>query len=1037
MLVILECNRMYSFEGDYRRKPQQNLAGASKRNEKSVLLQHAQHERMKREEFRRRNNAAVKIQAQTRSYLIRQLMKKKCRQEFDYAKSLSNSKFLNATTLVPFTSTLLFFYNPVEDSARLIWLLEQILINKKQIFSIVGEWSWRIKWILKNSLEFIANDNGSCSTAIPLKILESFIITCDESLDVSKKDIYLRDVLEYLVKHSYFGHLKKLLENQSQVSSSMPLTPRVKCYLSLLKKPLELCLGNKEFCVPVLNEFIFTILIPRMSESLRLFLIPALTELNNWPYFELLCCINKLDNIELTPNLFYSVLYLEPANFSLTNDTIFINYVQVLASLSSTQKTSWNIVECVAGEFEEEDNMSSDSETVMVDQHQADMLKECMTMLNDEQRVNRILTALDRCEDPQILDYLCQLCDNLLQTDKLATHKYKLIYMLAFKPLFLKRLWTALISIPCLLQMISRGIAPPPEDSKKLSPLLAVFCSLFSLLIATLHDSEFFRESNSESEQSAMPFTTSELVPLSAQLKDICLGLVEIAYSDLRPALRDDNMRAILGSMSSNEVIPLNKQDTQMWMYLFKAYSDLLRQLHSRDLRRQFCPDGHWISPKPELDLVLQRRRGVTGVLLKSGKDAANGPPLSTKEIRALALLRKVPFIVPFSDRVMVLQSLIQKDKSEQQGELTHFMQGPSIHIFVRRNYLYEDALEKLSPENEPELRLQMRVQLVNTAGVEEAGVDGGGLFREFLSELLKTSFDPNRGFFRLTKDNMLYPNPKVHLLVDDFPKHYYFIGRMLGKAIYENLLVELPFAEFFLSKIVGRQSDVDIHHLDSLDPVMYRNLLYLKSYKGDVTDLGLDFTVLSDELGERRVDELKPKGSQIPVTNTNRIEYIHLMADYKLNKEIRPQCYAFKQGIANVIPLEWLQMFNNKEMQVLISGAQIPVDVDDLKQHTNYTGGYAPDHPTIMAFWRVVEGFSNKQKGQLLKFVTSCSRPPLLGFKELDPPFCIHHAGTIDRLPTSSTCMNLLKLPEFPDEVTLREKLLYAIQSGAGFELS
>jgi len=56
---------------------------------------------------------------------------------------------------------------------------------------------------------------------------------------------------------------------------------------------------------------------------------------------------------------------------------------------------------------------------------------------------------------------------------------------------------------------------------------------------------------------------------------------------------------------------------------------------------------------------------------------------------------------------------------------------------------------------------------------------------------------------------------------------------------------------------------------------------------------------------------------------------------------------------------------------------------------------------------------------------------------QELDPPFCIQHAGTVDRLPTSSTCMNLLKLPEFPDEKILREKLLYAIQAGAGFELS
>jgi hypothetical protein len=59
-------------------------------------------------------------------------------------------------------------------------------------------------------------------------------------------------------------------------------------------------------------------------------------------------------------------------------------------------------------------------------------------------------------------------------------------------------------------------------------------------------------------------------------------------------------------------------------------------------------------------------------------------------------------------------------------------------------------------------------------------------------------------------------------------------------------------------------------------------------------------------------------------------------------------------QGLANVVPLEWLQMFNNKELQVLISGAQIPVDVEDLKQHTNYTGGYTSDHPTIRLFWKV-----------------------------------------------------------------------------------
>lgn len=57
---------------------------------------------------------------------------------------------------------------------------------------------------------------------------------------------------------------------------------------------------------------------------------------------------------------------------------------------------------------------------------------------------------------------------------------------------------------------------------------------------------------------------------------------------------------------------------------------------------------------------------------------------------------------------------------------------------------------------------------------------------------------------------------------------------------------------------------------------------------------------------------------------------------------------------------------------------------------------------------------------------------------QELYPVFCIHNGGTdLERLPTASTCMNLLKLPEFCDQHLMRNKLLYAIESSAGFELS
>lgn len=159
---------------------------------------------------------------------------------------------------------------------------------------------------------------------------------------------------------------------------------------------------------------------------------------------------------------------------------------------------------------------------------------------------------------------------------------------------------------------------------------------------------------------------------------------------------------------------------------------------------------------------------------------------------------------MPFEERVIVFQGLLLNNKVEYQNSDSHFMVGSNIHVTVRRNYLYEDAFEKLSVENgkylllffmfhtcyifilrfiEPEIRQTLRVHMKSVAGLDEAGVDGGGLLREFLSELLKTAFDPNRGFFKMTNDNMLYPNPYAHLIQQNFAAHYFFIGRMLGKV--------------------------------------------------------------------------------------------------------------------------------------------------------------------------------------------------------------------------------------------------------------
>lgn len=223
----------------------------------------------------------------------------------------------------------------------------------------------------------------------------------------------------------------------------------------------------------------------------------------------------------------------------------------------------------------------------MLDSNEAETIGQCIEMLNAESRVQSILQAVDQSDDPMVMQPLCQLCHNLLITNKNAVHKYKILYMLAFKPVFLRQLWSNLLTISQTslfggstpyLHIISRGIALTAEETSKIVPLLAVFCALFSLLIATLHDNEFFIDpsgmetvttnSPERGGQQAMPFNTYDLMVLCSQLKGVCLGLVELAFPDTRLSVRDDYKNAVLGPSPS---MPTTPQNTQIWTHLLKV----------------------------------------------------------------------------------------------------------------------------------------------------------------------------------------------------------------------------------------------------------------------------------------------------------------------------------------------------------------------------------------------------------------------------------------------------------------------------------
>jgi len=199
---------------------------------------------------------------------------------------------------------------------------------------------------------------------------------------------------------------------------------------------------------------------------------------------------------------------------------------------------------------------------------------------------------------------------------------------------------------------------------------------------------------------------------------------------------------------------------------------------------------------------------------------------------------------------------------------------------------------------------------------------------------------------------------------------------------------------------------------------------------------LELTFTVESQEFGKTVVTELKPDGSNIPVTDDNKLEYVQLVAMHKLTNGIRSQIDHFLEGFHELIPKELISIFNEKELELLISGMP-DIDLDDLRANTEYTH-YKPSDSQIRWFWSAMQSFSKDEKAMFVQFVTGTSKVPLEGFKALQGMrgvqiFNIHKAyGGENTLPSAHTCFNQLDLPEYSSEEQTREKLLFACREGS-----
>ncbi|KAK1234798.1 ubiquitin-protein ligase (E3) [Marasmius sp. AFHP31] len=227
-------------------------------------------------------------------------------------------------------------------------------------------------------------------------------------------------------------------------------------------------------------------------------------------------------------------------------------------------------------------------------------------------------------------------------------------------------------------------------------------------------------------------------------------------------------------------------------------------------------------------------------------------------------ILQDIPFSVPFELRVrvfrgfVVLDGVVRRRSSHSLSSLSSLsaasssspavrdslsiLSNPSLasmythhhhrggggyaskkRVDIRRGHVAQDGFDKLHlPTREGtegwSWKHPLEIGFIDQWGNEEAGIDGGGLFKEFFTELSKETFDPRRGLWASSSPSSssttgggdggeVYPRPSKSQEEPYALEWYNFMGKVVGKAMYEGILVDVVFARFFLARWISSAS--------------------------------------------------------------------------------------------------------------------------------------------------------------------------------------------------------------------------------------
>ena len=142
----------------------------------------------------------------------------------------------------------------------------------------------------------------------------------------------------------------------------------------------------------------------------------------------------------------------------------------------------------------------------------------------------------------------------------------------------------------------------------------------------------------------------------------------------------------------------------------------------------------------------------------------------------------------------------------------------------IKRNDIIESTLNRLSTPN-LNLKIPLKIKFEG-----EQGVDEGGVIREFFSLLNQKLFVVDFGMFVPKNNNRyLWFNCKSF----EIPIYYELMGKLLGLAIYNQVLLDLNFPLVLYKKL--QKEPVCLTDLKELDPDLYKGLETLRTFEGDI----------------------------------------------------------------------------------------------------------------------------------------------------------------------------------------------------------